>query len=171
MSSGYDYTRDTLLELFVRLQFPERTQKESALIRDFLQAHILEYDRYSFTVRVGQGKTPDPDHLPGVQRQTVTNSQLRIDMLAWRGSQPFIFEVKERGIHAGIGQLLTYRHLWMEENPDAPEPPIALICRTIDLDMERVYKAQGIDVYEFTPDAGDGRDAVSGSASNNAPAA
>jgi hypothetical protein len=162
MSSGYDYSRETLLELFLRMQFPERTPRESALIRDFLQAHIHEYENYSFTVRVGQGTAPNPDHLPGVQRQTVLNSQMRIDMLAWQGVQPFIFEVKERAIHAAIGQLITYRHLWMQENPDAREPRLAVIARTIEPDMEPVFAANGIDVYLYPPAAGDGRTSAGG---------
>lgn len=162
MSTGYDYSRDTLLELFLRMQFPERTPKESALIRDFLQAHIHEYEPYSFTVRVGQGVTPNPDHLPGVQRQTVLNSQMRIDMLAWQGAQPFIFEVKERATHAAIGQLLTYRHLWMEEHPDDPAPQLAVIARTIDPDMERVFANSDVTVYLYPPAAGDGGAAPGG---------
>jgi hypothetical protein len=156
MSNGYDYSRETLLELFLRMQFPERTPKESALIRDFLQLHITEYEPYSFTVRVGQGSAPNPDHLPGVQRQTVLNSQMRIDVLAWQGPQPFIFEVKERANHHAIGQLLTYRQLWMEDNPDARAPQLAVIARTIEPDMERVYADNGITVYLVTPADGDG---------------
>jgi hypothetical protein len=162
MAAGYDYSRDTLLELFLRMQFPERTPKESALIRDFLQVHIHEYERYSFTVRVGAGTPANPDHLPGVQRQTVLNSQMRIDMLAWQGEQPWIFEVKERAIHAAIGQLLTYRHLWMEDNPDEREPRLAVIARTIEPDMERVFRAAGVDVYLYAAAAGDGGAASGG---------
>ena len=162
MSSGYDYTRATLLELFLRIQFPERTPRESALIRDFLQEHILDYDDYSFTVRVGQGESPNPNHLPGVQRQTVTNSQMRIDMIAWSGGLPFIFEVKERANHHGIGQLFTYRHLWMEEHPDAPEPQLAVIARIIAPDMVPVYANSGITVYLYPPESGGGGDAGSG---------
>jgi hypothetical protein len=157
MSNGYDYSRDQLLDVFVRMRFPERSDRESTLYRDFLQAHIHEYENYSFQVRVGQGVTPNPDHLPGVQRQTVRNSKMKIDMLAWQGPQPFIFEVKERAIHAAIGQLITYRHLWMEENPDAREPRLAVIARTIEPDMEPVFAANGIDVYLYPPAAGDGR--------------
>jgi hypothetical protein len=167
MSNGYDYDRSTLLTLFVGMQFPERTPRESALIADFLRAHIDEYERYSFTVRVGQGAAPNPEHLPGVQRQTVTNSQLRIDMLAWQGAQPFIFEVKDRAIHAAIGQLLSYRHLWMEDNPDALEPRLAVIARTIEPDMERVYRASEITVYLYPPAAGDGGTTDGGVPANN----
>lgn len=156
MSTGYDYTRDQILALSIRMQFPERSEEESVLLSQFLQAHGMEYDRYSVTVRVGQGTPPDPDHLPGVQRQTIFNSQLRIDMMAWAGGQPFIFEVKKRAGHYAIGQLITYRHLWLEEFPDAPSPRLAVIARTIEPDMERVFAANGIDVYLYDAPARDG---------------
>jgi hypothetical protein len=155
VSSGYDYTREQLADLVVGLQFPERTVRESALIVDFLLHHRHEYDTYSVSVRVGAGTVPDPTHLPGVQRQTVRNSQMRIDLIAFQGAQPFIFEVKQRAIHAAIGQLRTYRRLWMEEHPDAPEPALAVIARTIEPDMVRVYADEGITVYLYPPGTGD----------------
>jgi hypothetical protein len=159
MSTGYDYDRATLLELFLKIQFPERNLRESAIIRDFLQVHIHEYDRFAFSVRVGQGTTPDPTHLPGVQKSTVFSSQKRIDMMAWQGAQPFIFEVKERLSVYVLGQLQTYRHLWMEENPDAPEPELAAIVRYGDRDVERVLEANAVDVYIYEPAPDSGGDA------------
>lgn len=162
MATGYEYTREQLGDLVVGLQFPERTPRESALIVDFLLAHRHEYDRYSVSVRVGQGTTPNPDHLPGVQRQTVRNSQMRIDLIAWQGAQPFIFEVKQRANHGAIGQLRTYRQLWMEENPDAPAPALAVIARTIEPDMRRVYFDEGITVYLYPPPASGGGATASG---------
>lgn len=155
-TDSYDYSRDTLLQLFVGMHFPERSSQEDALIADFLTRHIHEYDRYSFTVRVGQGQTPDPNHLPGVQQQSLRNSKMRIDMMAWRDAQPFIFEVKLRATHAALGQVQTYRQLWQEENPDAPAPILGVIARAIEPDMERVFAANGITVYLYPPATSDG---------------
>lgn len=149
MNTGYDYTRGTLLELFTRMQFPERTQRESALIRDFLRIHIAEYDPYQFSVKVGQGLTPDPSHLPGVQRQTALSTKKRIDIVAWQGQQPTIFEVKFRANPQALGQLTTYRHLWMEDNPGALEPRLAIIARYTDPDTARVFAANGVTVYLY----------------------
>lgn len=168
---GYVYTRETLLRMFVGMQFPERTPRESSLIIDFLNAHIHEYDWYAFSVRVGQGTPPNPAHLPGVQQQTVRNSKLRIDMLAKVASQPFIFEVKERAIHHAIGQCITYAQLYREEHPDEPSPILGVIARTIEPDMERVFQSNGITVYLYPPAAGDGGTASGGvPADNGAPA-
>jgi len=162
VSNGYDYDRATLMELFLRMQFPERTQWETAIIRDFLQVHISEYENYSFSVRVGDGLAPDPTHLPGVQRNTTFSTRKRIDMLAWQGTQPCIFEVKRRVNPGALGQLQTYAHLWLEENPDALTPRLAAIGRTCDPDTERVFSAAGVDIYLYPEEPGDGGDAGRG---------
>src|SRR5215831_14050 len=156
MQAGETISRQDLLPVFLGMLFPERTPRESSLIADFLQAHIHEYDRFAFSVRVGKGVPPNPDHLPGVQRQSVRNSQMRIDVMTWQGEQPFIFEVKERAIHAALGQVQTYSHLWQEDHPDAPAPILGVIARTIEPDMERVFQTNGVTVYLYPPAAGSG---------------
>lgn len=149
MSTGYDYDRATLLELFLRLQFPERTDWESAILRDFLRHHIHEYERYSFSVRVGEGMPANPDHLPGVRFNTTFSTKKRIDMIAWQGAQASIFEVKRRVNPGALGQLQTYAHLWMEEHPDVAPPRLAAIGRSIDPDTARVFDAAGVVVYLY----------------------
>ncbi len=155
-SLGYEFTRGDLATLVVGMQFPERSATESRLLTRFLLAHGVEYDRYQVSVRVGQGRSADPSHLPEIQQQTIEGSKLRIDMIAFQGAHPFIFEVKQRANHHAIGQLATYAHLWMEEHPDAPAPSLAVIAETIDPDMERVFAAQGITVYLYTEPDGAG---------------
>jgi len=167
VSTGYDFDRNTILEQLIRMQFPERNQYESAIIADFLRLHYQEYDRYSISVRVGRGLTPNPEHLPGVQLNTIRGTQKRIDMMAWQGAQPWIFEVKVRLAPYAVGQLETYRHLWMEDNPDALEPRLAVICQYGDGDTERVCAARGIDVYIYEPAPDSGGNAGGGVPADN----
>lgn len=147
MSTGYDFTRAQLQEQLIKMQFPERTPKESAIIRDWLLRHVDEYNNYSLSVRVGQGIVPDPTHPPGVQASTSFSSKKRIDILAWRGSQPYIFEVKDRLVPAALGQLLIYRNLWMQENPSAKPPILGAIGRTSDPDTTEQLQQHGVTVY------------------------
>jgi len=156
VSLGYEFARDDLATLVVGMQFPERSKTESALLTHFLLKHGVEYDRYAVSVRVGQGRPADPSHDPGIQAQTIQGSKLRIDMVAYQGAQPFIFEVKQRANHHAIGQLLTYQHLYAEEHPSEPLPQLAVIAQTIDPDMAAVFSAQGIPVYLYADDDGSG---------------
>lgn len=147
--------------LLIRKAYPERTDSESAVIRAFLLAHLREFDRIVFGKRVGQGEPPDPTHLPAIQRQTTLNTQKRIDILAFRGAQPIIIEVKQRVTPAALGQILTYQHHYAEENPDAPEPELWIVGRTIDADTLAVISARGITVFLY-PDADTIGDATAG---------
>lgn len=153
---GYTFSRNDLAALVVGMQFPERSRAESALITHFLLAHGLDYDRYAVSQRVGQGRPADPNHEAGIQQQTVTDSKLRIDLIAWVGSQPFIFEVKQRANHHALGQLQTYQHLYGLEHPDEPEAALAVIASTIDPDMVGLFDRYNIPVYLYTDDAGGG---------------
>jgi hypothetical protein len=149
MPNGYDFSRDDLTQLLLRRFYPERTDRESGIIRDWLQAQGATFDRFSFSVRVGSGGVPDPTHLDGVQRQVIDAAKKRIDVLAWRASQPYIIECKERIEHGTLGQLLTYAHLWMEEHPDSLYPRLQAIGRYSDADTERVLAANGVDAFLY----------------------
>jgi len=151
MEDRYRYDASDFATLLLRKFYPERTDRESGVIRDYLQAHLHDFDRVSFSVRIGTGQQPDPTHLEGVQQNTAYSSKKRIDILGYFGKQPTIVEVKERITPAALGQILAYRHLFLEEFPDAPEPLLVIVGRYSDDDTIRVLQAHGITVYTYTP--------------------
>lgn len=138
--------------LLLRKTFHERTDGESIVMRAFLLAHIEQFDSLTFGKRVGKGLEPDPAHLPGVQANTAFSSKLRIDILGYQGPQPVIIEVKQRVTPATLGQILTYRHHFLEENPDAPEPQLVVVGRDASEDAVTALQAHGVTVYLY-PDA------------------
>ena len=146
---GYDFDRDNFAQLLIARFYPEKTDRESGLLRDFLQRHLQNYDRVSFSMRIGEGVKANPDHLPGVQRSTSFSSRRRIDMVLWRGLEVTLCEAKDRLRHDVLGQLLSDRQLWLEERPDDPEPKLIAIGRTSDEETERVLSAHGIEVYVY----------------------
>jgi hypothetical protein len=143
------YTVDDLNALLIRKWFPERTPRESTIIRDFLVAHGHEFDKFYFSVRVGQGLSPDPAHEPGVQWNTTYSTRKRVDLLLFQGTRATIGEVKERISPAVLGQLRTYRQLYLEDHPGAEEPRLIAVGRVSDDDTLRVLAAEGIDVYLY----------------------
>lgn len=161
MEEPYRVSGADLATLILRKFYPERTDRESTVIRDFLAEHLHEFDSVSFSVRVGQGQSPDPTHLPGVQRATVFSSQKRIDILGRQGSSTTIIEVKERVTPAALGQILTYRHLFLEDNPDAKEPRLVVVGRYADDDTIRVLQSHDVTVYLY--ETADGARAAQGS--------
>ena len=154
MATGYQYEKKDLAELLLRRDYPERTNRESALLKDFLIARGRLYDKFEFSVRVGHGMTPDPSHLPGVQATSVYSYQKRIDLIVWQGVQPTIVELKERVSAAVLGQLLQYKHLLLEDRPGLEEPLLLALGRYSDPDTLRVLSAAGVDVLLYAPEAG-----------------
>jgi hypothetical protein len=149
---GYPYGPSDFAQLLIAKHYPERTDGESWVIRAFLEHHLAEYDAITFAKRVGRGIPPDPSHLPAVQANTVFSSQLRIDILAWRGNQPILIEVKQNVTPAALGQILTYRHWFLVEFPDAPDPELVVVGRIGNDDAITALRAHNVTVYLY-PDA------------------
>lgn len=153
MAQGdYVFDRNDFGLLLIRKAYPERTDGESAVIRAFLLEHLKDFDSIVFGKRLGQGEPPDPAHLPAIQRQTTLNTQLRLDILAIQGAQPILIEVKQRVTPAALGQILTYKHHYVEENPDAPEPDLWIVGRESNADTLAAINGHGVTVYLY-PDA------------------
>lgn len=149
MDLRYIFGREQLSELLIMRFYPERTGRESIIIRDWLKARGAAYDRIAFSVRIGQGLEPNPDHLPEIQTMTRYNTRLRIDVLAWVADQAEIIECKERVLSSVLGQLLAYRQLFLEENPGSKEPILTVIGRTTTIDALRVLQAHNVNVYLY----------------------
>lgn len=150
--NGYWYSVSELPTLLTLPYYPEQPKTESGIIRDFLNVHGLEYDRFGFSVRVGRGATADPTHLPEIQALARWWYAKRLDLIAFRGPNPTLIEAKRRITQAVLGQLFSYRALWLQDNPDAPEPRLLAIGRWIDPDMQSVLAAHGIDAYTYAAD-------------------
>jgi hypothetical protein len=158
------YTVDSigLARYIVAKHFPERSDREDAVILAFIAAHGDEFEQWTFSRRVGEGLAPDPSHLPAVQKNTLFGTRKRIDMLARSGSRWTIIEVKDRVTPASLGQILTYRHLFLEEFPDAEDPGLVVIGRFSDPDTIRSLQANNVAVFLY-PTADARGDAAAGS--------
>lgn len=155
---GYTYSVLEFSRLLIAKHYPERTDGESAVIRAYLLEHLAEFDSITFAKRLGQGIPADPSHLPGVQANADFSGKLKLDILAWKGSLPYLIEVKQWVTPAALGQLLTYRHEFLEEFPDAPEPVLVVVGRAASENAIPALQAHGVTVYLY-PDANASRDA------------
>lgn len=148
-TNGYRFDQARFAELLIRTSYPEKTDQESALLRDYLLEHLHEYDSVEFSVRIAPSLTPDPSHLEGVQRQALLNSMNRIDMVGYIGQRPVLVEAKVQVGHAVMGQLLMDLELWRREHPDGVEPKLVAVGRRGSERDVDVLNAHGIDVYLY----------------------
>lgn len=145
----YTFDRSDFGLLLIRKAYPERTDGESAVIRAYLLDNLASFDSITFGKRVGKGEPPDPALLPAIQQQVVLNTQKRIDLLAYRGRQPIIIEIKQRVTPSSLGQILTYRHHFLEDNADAPEPELVVVGRESDADTIAALNAHNVSVVLY----------------------
>ena len=146
---GYDFDATQFPALLTARFYPERTDRESAILRDYLLQHLREFDRVSFSVRLGEGHTPDPSLPAPIQKQQKFVTQRRVDLLAWRGSQPVLVEAKYLVAPSALGQILAYRQLLQQELPDAPEPDLVVIGRASDSETIAILNSHGVTVYLY----------------------
>lgn len=152
METPYLYGPSDIDALEIARRFPERTPRESTIMRDWVRSRGRQYTAIAFSVRIGQGLAPNPDHIPAIQNMTRYNTRMRIDILAWQGDQPEIIECKERVLASVLGQLLAYRKLFLDENPGAREPRLTAIGRASTRDSIDVLTAHGITVLLYAED-------------------
>jgi len=146
---GYFFGAERLEELLLRTYFPEKADHETKLLLEFLAEYGRTFERIGFSVRVGQGNTPNPDHEPGVQRSTAFSSKRRIDFVGLQGKQATLVEMKTRVGHQVLGQLLSDRQLWIGEFPDAPEPILVAVGRSSTPEELAILSAHGITVLLY----------------------
>lgn len=113
-----------------RLKFPGLLPDEILVLRAWLVLHQEEYDRFDYNMRIGQGIDPGPTFSDEIRRQNILNTQLRIDAVGWKGTQPTIIEVKRRTGPSNVGQILTYHSVWRQQFPNGPDPILRLVSNT-----------------------------------------
>lgn len=149
MITAYDFAPEQLAELLIRKFFPEKTQHETVLLAQYLADYGATFDRLRLSARIGEGSPVNVAHLPGVQRAQEFSSKRRIDFIGMQGRQATLVEAKTRIGHAVMGQLLSDRQLWLEEDPNAPEPILVAVGRTATDEDLRVVSSHGITVLLY----------------------
>ena len=131
--------------------FAEQTIAESAILHDWLVARGAEYDEIAISVRLGAGAAVDATLPENYQRMASTVSRHRADAIARRGDLITIIEAKERVTSSVLGQLRTYRRLYLEDHPETAEVRMLAVGRRGADETIRVLRAEGVDVILYEP--------------------
>jgi len=124
-------------------------QTETAVAKAFLAQHALEYDSVEFEVHLGPGITLDPAAPEWLQKCATVSTQLRADMVLYRGNYATIVEVKGRLGPPAIGQLLTYARLLRSDRPDLLQVYKIAAGQSIQAGMTDAFNHWGIEVELF----------------------
>jgi hypothetical protein len=135
-----------LRELLDLTRYPGRFEPEHAVIGDWLAARGAFYDRIEFNVHLGAGVAPPADLIEPWRSEAVRSTQKRADIVAWLADGVVIIEAKGRATSDALGQLFTYRTLWLEANPTIPVLALEVICRRVNADDLAAFTANGVTV-------------------------
>lgn len=133
-----------------RLRFPGMLPREILILRAWLRLYEDKYDRFDYNVRVGKGRDPGDAWPQEMRDMWIKNTQLRLDAVAYRGDSPTIIEVREKATTSTAGQLLMYKHLFMQTFPTSPEPSLLMVTTNMSPDVASYLPVAGI-AYVILP--------------------
>jgi hypothetical protein len=131
-----------------RAKFPAMQVDEILVWQAWLVLHQTEYERFDYNTRLGVNVDPGPDFPDNIRKAAIAINSLRVDAVGWQGAQPTIFEVKRRAGPQNIGQLLTYKHLWVTQYPTGPDPNLVLVFNQLSQHILGVSQASGIQLSQ-----------------------
>lgn len=125
---------------------PGLKEDEAEVMRSYLSTiPNTEVRAIEFNARLGDGITFTSGP-PEVQRMAKMITQLRADAVIFFNDYVLIVESKLRATSQAIGQLLTYRDLWMKTHPGAPPPRLAIVCYDIHPDIMTTARLNEIEL-------------------------
>lgn len=127
-----------------RERFPAMLPDEILVFKAWLRLHEKEYDSFDFNVRIGKGEDAGPTFSDTVREAWRKNTQLRVDAVAFAGGVPTLIEVKREAGPASVGQLLTYRAVWMLEQRSAVPPILLLVASSFTPNVLPAIRETGI---------------------------
>jgi hypothetical protein len=114
--------------------------------RNWLQLHQADYDRFDYNVRIGTSQDPGPAFADNIRQMAIKIRSLRLDAVGYQGATPTIFEVKRRAGPENVGQLLTYFHVWQDQQLSTITPRLVLVASDMSAHILPVLKATGIEL-------------------------
>lgn len=129
-----------------RIKYPHMVPQEIVLWKDFLRRHGRKFTAFRYDVKVGRGVGTVPGLEEPYQRMAIELTRKRIDVVASRGRQVYIIELKEHAGVGSIGQLLSYKALYEDQHGPGRVTGLILVARSTDQDVQRVARAMRIQV-------------------------
>lgn len=114
-----------------RSAYPHMIGEDKKVWERFIVKFPERFESVDYDWRVGVGMEIKPWWTENIKRMAVMLSQKRIDVLAWKADTPTIIEVKRRVTIGTIGQILSYRVLFMSDLPLMNKPELLVITEMI----------------------------------------
>jgi len=135
-----------------RLFYGSLIPEEILVLETWLESNHARYTKLEFDVHIGLGRDPGSLYSDADRQGWIRKTQKRIDAVLWQDTFPTLVEVKRRATPSALGQLITYRNLWLAEGRSVRIPSLLLICANCDPDLQLALSAEQIETAQVSPD-------------------
>ncbi|MBA7635001.1 hypothetical protein ES703_42601 [subsurface metagenome] len=112
----------------------------------YLASTTEEFLSLVYDLHLGEGAPVDPAWSEGTAAIVAAVSRKRVDVVGETADSIIIFEVKPRAGMGAMGQLLTYRELYLREARPTKPIRMMVVCERVEPDVPRVYGQYGIEI-------------------------
>ncbi len=112
----------------------------------YLAATTEEFLSLVYDLHLGEGAPIDPALSEGTKAIIAAVSRKRVDVVGETADSIIVFEVKPRAGMGAMGQLLTYRELYLREIRPTKPIRMVVVCERVEPDVPRVYGQYGIEI-------------------------
>lgn len=128
--------------------YPHLSVEDTPIWTRFLSRFADIYDAFDYDVRVGPGRlAPETFNKEDAALYRLL-TQKRIDAVGHIAGDVHLFEIKPVADGLTLGQILTYRALFIATFPDERLTLTAVVCAHIDSDVIRIYAANDIELFQ-----------------------
>ena len=127
-------------------KYPHMKPADVRIWERFLRDHHDFFERVDYDVHVGKGAeflSSDESTPDGRENRLY---QKKIDVVGYRNDSTTLIEVKPIADVKALGQILTYKELYMGTRRGEPNPHMLVLCEKIMAEMKQVYRGKGISV-------------------------
>jgi hypothetical protein len=110
----------------------------------FVYLHANVFDNVQYDYHVGEGVARQPGWDDSLYKMAKIITQRRIDVIGWKNQQPWLIEVKQSPGVSAVGQLISYKELYLRDNPAHINVQLYLVCDRLDQDIAYVLNQRNI---------------------------
>lgn len=127
-------------------KYPHMKPADVRIWERFVSDHNDFFARVDYDFHVGKGAdflSSDESTPDGRENRLY---QKKIDVVGYREDSTTLIEVKPIADVKALGQILTYKELYMRTRQGKSGPHMLVICEKIMAEMKEVYQSKGISV-------------------------
>lgn len=129
-----------------RYWYPHLSPSEARIWDRFVRKNPDVFERVAYDVKVGSVPDFVLEHNDAAIRAQRDLYRYKIDVVAFKGEEVFIIELKQAATMRAIGQVIGYKELLKREYKPASEPKLVIITDVLMPDMNVLTSSVGIQI-------------------------